>query len=71
MSTSDEHGGELDALTPELIGTINQMPHAVLKNCHITIIKQLAKLAECIDIHIQVRPGGKVKILHTEVDFSS
>jgi len=54
-SSQDDPGGELQALPPELIETINQVPRSVLKSCHVSKLKKLAKLASKIDIHVQVR----------------
>src|SRR5579859_468922 len=53
MSISDETGGELQALTPELIETINGVQHNVLKSCYISILKRLAKSAPNIDLYVR------------------
>ena len=70
MSISDETGGELQALTPELIETINGVQHNVLKSCYISILKRLAKSAPNIDLYVRIRNGKVAKIRHVLDDFN-
>lgn len=67
----EQNSGPLDPLTPEIIETINGIPHAVLKASHISMLKRLSKLASDVDLHVQIR-NCKVSIIsHTIYDLVS
>jgi len=67
MSSTSQDGGELQALPPTLIGAINGTTPAVLRNKHVSVLKQLAKLARNIDLRISIRNGKVCGISH-EID---
>jgi hypothetical protein len=68
-SSQDDPGGELQALPPQLIETINGTTPGVLRNKHVSLLKQLAKLARNIDLRISIRNGKVCRISHEIDDF--
>jgi hypothetical protein len=71
MNADNESGGESLPLTPELIDTINDGQHNVLRYVHLSLLKKLAKSARNIRLQVLICDGEVREISHTVPDFTS